>query len=112
VIPGLPDLKPEERTMKKAERLRVHALVSGRVQGVAFRFFTEKWALSFGLTGWVRNLFDGRVEVVAEGGRDELYRFLELLREGPLHAHVEDVTVDWQDYSGEFTDFRVVFSVF
>ncbi|MDD8015004.1 MAG: acylphosphatase [Acidobacteriota bacterium] len=98
--------------MKRPDRLRVHVLISGRVQGVAFRFFTEKWASSLGLTGWVRNLFDGRVEIVAEGGREEISRFLEFLREGPRHAHVEDVAVDWEDYSGEFMDFRIVFSAF
>lgn len=70
---------------------RVHVLVSGRVQGVFFRDFTRREALDHGLSGWVRNLADGRVEAVLEGARQEVEAVLERLREGPPRARVEDV---------------------
>ena len=70
---------------------RVHVLVSGRVQGVFFRDFTRREALDHGLSGWVRNLVDGRVEAVLEGARQEVEAVLERLREGPPRARVEDV---------------------
>ncbi len=88
---------------------RVHVVVSGRVQGVAFRYYAEKWATSLGVTGWVRNLDDGRVEAVAEGEREVLDRFVNLMRAGPRAARVEDAEVDWQDYRGEFPEFRISF---
>ena len=91
---------------------RVHVVISGRVQGVAFRYYTERWATELGLTGWVRNLFDGRVEVVAEGKKDDLDALLARLREGPRSAVVEDLDVGWQEPTGEFRDFRVTFRGF
>ncbi len=91
---------------------RVHVFVSGRVQGVAFRFFVERWASEMDLTGWVRNLSDGRVEVVAEGEKDDLERLLVRLGEGPRLAVVENLDVAWQEATGEFPDFRVAFRGF
>lgn len=93
-----------------ADRGRVHIVIGGRVQGVAFRYFAEKWANVHGLTGWVRNLDDGRVEVTAEGDRTGLEAFVERLRQGPRLALVEEFDLRSEDYSGEFTDFRIVFS--
>jgi acylphosphatase len=66
-----------------------HFLVSGRVQGVGFRFFTEDQARLEGLHGFVRNLADGRVEIVAEGDRDALERFERAVRRGPAGARVD-----------------------
>ncbi len=91
-------------------KARVHAFVSGRVQGVFFRDFTRRWAQMLGLTGWVRNVFDGRVEVVAEGEEESLKQFLEKLHEGPPLAQVEKVDVTWEEAKGEFTDFRISFT--
>lgn len=88
---------------------RVHVVISGRVQGVAYRYFAEKWAVSLGLTGWVRNLDDGRVEVLAEGDRVSLELFLGELRKGPRLAMVEDFDVRWEDHTGEFEGFLVRF---
>jgi len=93
-----------------ADKGRVHVLIGGRVQGVAFRFFAEKWANAHGLTGWVRNLADGRVEIAAEGDRAGLEAFVERLRTGPRLAIVEDFDLRFEDFSGEFGDFRVLFS--
>jgi acylphosphatase len=89
---------------------RVHVLIGGRVQGVAYRYFAEKYAISFGITGWVRNLPDGRVEVLAEGGREDIDRFLARLRAGPRLALVDDFEIAWEEPTGEFPDFRITFS--
>ncbi len=72
----------------KATRL----LISGIVQGVGFRFFTERTARSLGLTGYVRNLRDGRVEAVAAGSEEHLAAFLDQLRIGPAGAKVDAIT--------------------
>jgi acylphosphatase len=94
------------RTMKA----RVHLLVSGRVQGVFFRDHTRRWATSLGLSGWVKNLWDGRVEVLAEGDKDNLEALIAKLNQGPSSASVENVTVTWEDYQDAFSDFRIVWS--
>jgi acylphosphatase len=91
---------------------RVHVVISGRVQGVAFRFYIQRWAAELGLTGWVRNLYDGRVEVLAEGKKDDLDELLTRLREGPRQAVVENLDVVWEEPTGEFPDFRVAFRGF
>jgi acylphosphatase len=92
------------------EKARAHVIISGRVQGVAYRFFAEKWANSLSLTGWVRNLYDGRVEVMAEGERTNLDLFIEHLRKGPRLAQVDDFEIEWGDYTGEFQGFLITFS--
>ena len=86
---------------------RAHLHVSGWVQGVSFRGYTRKSAQELGLTGWVRNLYDGGVEAVAEGSRSAVEAFIAKVREGPPAARVEDVRVAWEDYRGEFNDFRI-----
>jgi acylphosphatase len=91
------------------ELVRVHVLIDGRVQGVAYRFFTEKFANRLGLTGWVKNLEDGRVEVLAEGPAESIGSFLDRLREGPSLAHVERFDVRREQATGEFSDFRITF---
>lgn len=91
---------------------RIHVFASGRVQGVAYRYFAEREALEMSLTGWVRNTFDGRVEVVAEGEKGALEQFVESLRRGPRLARVEGLDVEWEDHRGEFSDFRIGFSSF
>jgi len=88
---------------------RVHVVISGRVQGVAFRYYAQRWATELGLTGWVRNLYDGGVEVVAEGKKDGLDALLTRLRRGPSLAVVEDLEIVWEEPTGEFPDFRVSF---
>jgi acylphosphatase len=86
---------------------RLHAIVEGRVQGVGFRFFVRENAAALGLTGWVRNLWDDRVELTAEGSREQLERLLSFVRRGPRAAFVTQVKSDWQPASGEYKDFRV-----
>lgn len=91
-------------------KARFHAFISGRVQGVAFRFFAQHVANMLGVTGWVRNLYDGRVEVVAEGEKEVLEQFLAELKKGPRLARVEEVEVVWEDFQDEFLDFSIKFS--
>jgi acylphosphatase len=83
-------------------------VVAGRVQGVGFRFFAQTAAAREGITGNVRNLDDGRVEIVAEGDAEAITRFERTLRQGPIGARVDDVLVDLQPPSGRFPDFRIL----
>ena len=91
---------------------RIHVFLSGRVQGVAFRYFAQRQAVQMNITGWVKNLYDGRVEVLAEGRKDDLERFLDELGRGPRLSKVDNVNAQWEDPTGEFDDFRVEFSAF
>ncbi|MDD8019826.1 MAG: acylphosphatase [Acidobacteriota bacterium] len=91
-------------------KARLHAYISGRVQGVAFRFFAQHEARLLGLTGWVRNLDDGRVEVMAEGEGQWLEQFLAELKRGPRLARVENLEITWEEFRDEFSDFSVEFS--
>jgi len=86
---------------------RVHIYVSGRVQGVFYRSNTRRKALELGITGWVRNLPDGRVEIVAEGEREKLERLIEWCRHGPPLARVEDLEIIWEEPRGEFDSFTI-----
>ncbi|RLE04460.1 MAG: acylphosphatase [Candidatus Aminicenantes bacterium] len=87
--------------------VRLHVYVSGLVQGVFYRDHTRRWADSLGIKGWVRNLPDGRVEAVLEGERDKVEALLQRMEEGPPLARVEKIEVEWEDYQGEFNDFRI-----
>jgi len=91
-------------------KARVHVFVSGRVQGVFFRDHTRRWAVSLALTGWVRNMGDGRVEVLAEGEKERLEDLVARLRLGPPMAVVEDAEAAWEDFRGEFDTFRIAWS--
>jgi acylphosphatase len=84
---------------------RFHALVSGRVQGVGFRFFVYEQARRRGLTGWVRNRGTAQLEVLAEGTPEALRGLLEALRQGPPLSWVERVVTDWQEPTDEFRGF-------
>jgi acylphosphatase len=91
---------------KSMTTVRLHAIVSGRVQGVNFRYYTTHEAQRLHLTGWVRNNNDGTVEVTAEGTREDLEGLLTFLHTGSPAAEVKQVTNDWQEATGEFKDFR------
>jgi acylphosphatase len=82
-----------------------HILVSGIVQGVGYRAFTERVARGLGLSGYARNLPDGRVEVKIEGEREKVDRFIERLRQGPSAGRVDRLDVTPFSYSGKFTGF-------
>ncbi len=84
---------------------RLHVLVTGRVQGVFYRDGTIERARELGLTGWVKNLPDGRVEIVAEGPRDLLEALLTWCREGPTFARVDAIDPSFHTYLAEFVGF-------
>jgi acylphosphatase len=90
-----------------ADLASLQATVSGRVHGVFFRAFVESRALELNLTGYVRNLPDGTVEVRAEGERQHLEKLVESLGIGPPPARVEKVTTSWSEYTGAFRNFTV-----
>lgn len=86
---------------------RIDARITGRVQGVGFRYFTTQQARRLGVEGWVRNEANGAVRVVAEGPREVLEDFLNRLKEGPAGAKVQEIESDWREASGEFGGFAV-----
>ena len=93
---------------KMADEAHLSAIFYGRVQGVFFRYFVRNVAKKLDLKGYVRNLASGdAVEVQAEGEKPKLDRLLEQLKAGPPGAWVKRVEVDWSDYSGQFTDFKI-----
>jgi len=87
--------------------IRAHLYVSGIVQGVFFRAHTRDVARSLNLTGWVRNLHDGRVEVIAEGPKNNIERLIEWTHKGPPGAQVDNVEIHWDDATGEFKNFEI-----
>ncbi len=87
---------------------RLHAYCSGSVQGVGFRFAAERAASSLSLTGWVRNLRDGRVEIMCEGSDKALKDFLQRIKD-VFKDYISDCEVEWTDATGEFEDFDIRF---
>jgi acylphosphatase len=88
-------------------KIRAHIFVSGQVQGVFFRDNTSKKALNLGVTGWVRNLPDGRVEAVFEGEKGKVEKMVNWIRQGPVFAKVESFDLMMEDYSGKFKSFEI-----
>lgn len=90
-----------------AENVRAHAVIEGRVQGVAFRWETQRVAAKHQVRGWVRNLPDGRVEAVFEGPRPQVEAVLDWCHRGPAIARVDAVDIQWEDFKGEFEGFSI-----
>ncbi len=89
----------------------VRAVIRGRVQGIGFRDYVLTRAGFLGLTGYVRNLPDGRsVEVVAEGARSDLEQLLDYLREGPRMSRIDAVDAEWREATGAYDGFGVGFT--
>ena len=86
---------------------RVHVIVEGLVQGVGFRWFAARTAASLGIVGAVRNLYDGTVEVEAEGQRSAVEAFLHTLKVGPRSAHVSNVRIVWIEPQGTERRFEI-----
>ncbi len=86
---------------------RVHIIVKGFVQGVFFRSNTKKTAIELGLKGYVKNLSDEKVEVVAEGDEKEINELIEFCKKGPSAAKVEDIDIIFEKPRDEFKDFEV-----
>lgn len=87
---------------------RLHAFYSGAVQGVGFRFTAERAAMALGITGWVKNLCDGRVEVVCEGDESSLKDFLKKI-DDVFKEYIRDIDVEWGEATGEFDGFDIRF---
>ena len=86
---------------------RARILITGLVQGVFFRREITDHARRLGISGWVKNLQDGRVEALAEGEKGRLDELIRFCHVGPRGAIVRRVEVEWSDYSGEFRGFRI-----
>lgn len=86
---------------------RVHVFYAGRVQGVGFRMTVEETAQALGVVGWVKNLRDGRVELIAEAEELQLNRFLEALRTGPMKNFIQRIDVTWGHASDTFDEFEI-----
>lgn len=95
-------------TVPNVLKCRMTVLYSGHVQGVGFRYTTKTVATGFDLTGTVRNLPDGRVQLLTEGRRDELEAFRAALRDAGLAGFIRDEQVDWGDAKNEFRGFEIV----
>jgi len=95
-----------------AKQVRAHAVISGKVQGVFFRMETQRTARHLGVTGWVRNTFEGTVEAVFEGDEGCVNSVLDWCRHGPPHAHVHHVEVFRESYTGEFDSFDIRYDAF
>jgi len=87
---------------------RIHVFYSGRVQGVGFRYTAQDIAEDLGVLGWVRNLRDGRVELVAEQEEEILYEFLDRLKKY-FSSYIRNVQINWEESTGEFRSFEIKF---
>ncbi len=89
--------------------VRIHAFISGKVQGVGFRAFTSSRAglLNVKVTGWVRNLADGRVEIVVEGPKKDVEKFMSEVAKGPKGSRVDNVDRKEEPYTGKFSGFKI-----
>ncbi len=85
---------------------RAHLFVSGLVQGVGYRYYAMRKANAYGVSGFAKNLMDGRVEVVAEGSRSMVEQFISDLKVGPMSAHVSDIRIEWDQPTYEFNGFQ------
>jgi acylphosphatase len=93
--------------MESGDRERAHLYVSGGVQGVFFRNSARERAERLGLTGWVKNLPDGRVEALFEGPSERVREMVRWCEQGPPHAAVEDVKTEFEVSQGDLTSFEV-----
>ncbi len=90
---------------------RVHIWVNGRVQAVGFRAFVHQNAMQIGVTGWVRNVGSDTVEAVAEGSKQQLDQFIDMVKRGPSISRVDDSREEWEKATGEFQSFSMVSSI-
>ena len=87
--------------------LHAQVVVSGRVQGVSFRWYTQQKAHELGLTGWVSNLWDGRVEMIFEGEESAVRKMIRWCHSGSPMAQVDDVQVAYETPTGDFSGFHI-----
>lgn len=89
-------------------QIRVQLEISGRVQGVCYRYFTQQSAQAAGITGWVKNRINGNVSALLEGDEHAVATAIELCRQGPQLAHVDHIEIKHHPYTGEFDAFNIV----
>ncbi|MBA7557957.1 Acylphosphatase [subsurface metagenome] len=92
---------------KDGKKVRAHLLISGRVQGVCFRYYTQDIAQNLEIKGWVKNCWNGKVEVLMEGEEDKVKELIDWCCQGPGSAIVEKVGIEWEKYRGEFSTFGI-----
>lgn len=92
-----------------SKKLRARIIISGRVQGVLFRDSIRRRADKAGIKGWVRNIKGGKVEAVLEGDDLAVLEIIEWAHKGPFLAKVKNVDIFWEDYKGEFNDFKIIY---
>lgn len=88
--------------------IRAHVFFSGTVQGVGFRYTCRDYAVNLGLKGWVKNLPDGRVELVVEGPKDDVKATIKRI-ETHFDGFIRDTNVDYSNADGQFENFKIVF---
>ncbi|OIO33269.1 MAG: hypothetical protein AUJ70_03555 [Candidatus Omnitrophica bacterium CG1_02_40_15] len=88
---------------------RAHIFYSGHVQGIGFRYTAQDIAMGMGLAGWVKNLEDGRVEIIAEGKEEDLKEFLDKISKGQLGRYITNAELSWEKPAGEFDSFEIAF---
>lgn len=108
-MPSKKASKPKAAKPAVKTAQRIHVLFKGRVQGVGFRYTAERISHEIGVTGWVRNLPGGDVEMVAEGTKEELACLLDRIKGSEVGRHIVKASVEWQAARNEFKEFRVEF---
>ena len=98
----------EQTPGTQSELAALHAIVEGRVQGVGFRMFVQQTASGLDLTGWVRNRYNGNVEVWAEGSSQKLQDLITALRKGPPAATVIELNYRWKEPTGKYQKYMVI----
>jgi acylphosphatase len=98
-----------EEKINSDKKIRAHAIIAGRVQGVFFRMETKRAADRAGIVGWVKNKRGGNVEALFEGDEGSVKSVLEWCRKGPPLAYVKSVDVKFEDYKGEFKEFEITY---
>ncbi len=89
--------------------MSAHIFVIGFVQGVGFRRFIKKKAQVLGLKGWIKNLPDGRVEILAQGKKEQIETLIEIAQKGTIFSSIKGVVVDWQKDEKTLNDFEILF---
>ena len=89
--------------------VQARVFVHGRVQGVNFRYYVHRYAAKLGLNGHVRNLYDGRVEILAQGSQEDIQKLLDYVRNSPGLSYVVKLDMDWEEPLNSFEGFHITF---
>ena len=90
-------------------KVRAHAIISGKVQGVCYRMETQRAAEHAGISGWVKNRVDGTVEAVFEGEKEQVDQIIAWCRKGPPLSAVSNVSIRWESFTGDFQGFEITY---